>query len=186
MDQQPSVRTGRNIRPCRSDEFDDILAIINTAAEAYRHTIPQDCWHDPYMTAAALRSEIAAGIVFTGFEIDGALAGIMGLQSVRNVDLIRHAYVAPAHQGKGIGTALIADLRARCERQLLVGTWTAATWAIGFYERHRFILVPDAVKPALLQTYWTVSERQIETSVVLALPPLTHHEAIALMDAAAA
>lgn len=186
MDQQPSTLAPRSIRPCHTDEFDRILAIINTAAEAYRNTIPPDCWHDPYMTAAALRSEIAAGVVFTGFEIDGALAGIMGLQSVRNVDLIRHAYVAPAHQGKGNGTALIADLRARSQRQLLVGTWAAATWAVGFYERHRFMLVPDAVKPALLRTYWTVSERQIETSVVLAFPSLAHLDAIALMDAATA
>ncbi|WP_217430887.1 GNAT family N-acetyltransferase [Sphingomonas bacterium] len=161
-----------------------MLAIINAAAEAYRGVIPADCWHEPYMPAEELRSEIDAGIAFVGCEIDGELAGVTGIQAVRNVDLIRHAYVLPAYQGRGVGTALIAHLRERTNRQILVGTWTAATWAIGFYERHGFRLVPEATKAPLLRTYWTVSERQIETSVVLATPDLEHEGAARLMGAA--
>ncbi|WP_375404132.1 GNAT family N-acetyltransferase [uncultured Sphingomonas sp.] len=154
-----------------------MLAIIGDAAEAYRGVIPADCWHDPYMSADALRSEMAAGVVFTGCEIKGALAGVMGIQRVRNVDLIRHAYVRSASQGRGVGGLLLNDLQARTTRQTLVGTWTAATWAIGFYERHGFRLVPEMVKAALLRTYWTVSDRQIDTSVVLAAPELTDADA---------
>lgn len=136
------------------------------------------------MPIGELRSEIEAGIAFMGCEIDGQLAGVMGIQPVHNVDLIRHAYVAPGRQGQGIGTALIAHLRGGAERQILVGTWTAASWAIGFYERHGFRLVPDNVKAPLLRTYWTVSERQIETSVVLAFPYLDADAAATLMEAA--
>jgi len=170
------------IRPCREDEATTMLTIINAAAEAYRGVIPSDCWHEPYMRAAELQSEIAAGIKFIGYEIDGALAGVMGIQPVRNVDLIRHAYVAPGYQGRGVGSALMEHLRARSSRQILVGTWTAATWAIGFYKRHGFQLVPDDTKTLLLQTYWTISERQIETSVVLALPHLTGDDAEMLVQ----
>ena len=170
------------IRPCRDDEAATMLTIVNAAAEAYRGVIPADCWHEPYMLASELRSEIKAGIDFLGCEINGELEGVMGIQRVRNVDLIRHAYVAPARQGQGVGSALIAHLRQRAERQILVGTWTAATWAIGFYERHGFELVPEGVKAPLLRTYWTVSERQIETSVVLAAPRLSIDHAGQLME----
>ena len=133
------------------------------------------------MPLPELVREIEAGIAFVGSEIDGVLAGVMGIQPVLNVDLIRHAYVARAHQGRGVGSALIAHLRTRPSRQTLVGTWTAATWAVGFYERHGFQLVPEAAKAPLLRTYWTVSERQIETSVVLASPALTPQQASDLM-----
>jgi GNAT superfamily N-acetyltransferase len=163
-----------------------MLAIINAAAEAYRGVIPSDCWHEPYMPAAQLQAEIAAGIAFMGCEVDGALAGVMGIQPVRNVDLIRHAYVLPAYQGSGVGSALIAHLRAQTVRQILVGTWAAATWAIGFYERHGFRLVPETFKASLLRTYWTISERQIETSVVLAAPHVTIDAAGKLMEGAGA
>jgi GNAT superfamily N-acetyltransferase len=168
-----AARSQPAIRPCRENESEAMLAIINAAAEVYRGAIPADCWHEPYMPTAELRSDIAAGITFVGYEIDGMLAGVMGIQPVHNVDLIRHAYVLPAYQGHGVGSALLAYLRARALRQILVGTWTAATWAIRFYERHGFLLVPEATKALLLRTYWTVSERQIETSVVLAAPRLT-------------
>jgi GNAT superfamily N-acetyltransferase len=161
------------IRPCREDETETMLAIINQGAEAYRGTIPADCWHEPYMPATELRSQIAAGVAFVGYEIDGELTGVMGIQPVRNVDLIRHAYVLPAYQGLGIGSALIAHLRSRSRRPILIGTWAAATWAIGFYQRHDFRLVPDALKALLLKSYWTISDRQIETSVVLASPDLS-------------
>lgn len=172
------------IRNCRENETETMLAIINSAAEAYRGAIPADCWHEPYMPAAQLQSEIAAGIKFVGYEVDGVLAGVMGIQPVRNVDLIRHAYVLPAYQGRGVGSALIAYLRAQTFRPMLVGTWTAATWAIRFYERHGFQLVPETAKAPLLRTYWTVSARQIETSVVLAAPRLTSEEAGKLVERA--
>ena len=174
------------VRPCRGDEIAEMLAIINAAAEAYRGVIPADCWHEPYMPEAELRSEIKAGVGFMGCEIDRVLAGVMGIQPVRNVDLIRHAYVLPAYQGQGVGTGLIAHLRQRAERQILVGTWTAATWAIRFYQRHGFQLVPEEVKASLLRTYWTVSERQIETSMVLAAPLLNIEIAARLMEASKA
>jgi GNAT superfamily N-acetyltransferase len=177
-----AARSQPKIRPCREDESEAMLAIINSAAEAYRVAIPADCWHEPYMPAAELRSDIAAGITFVGYEIDGLLAGVMGIQPVRNVDLIRHAYVLPAYQGHGVGSALLAYLRAQALRQILVGTWTAATWAIRFYERHGLHLVPETTKALLLTTYWTISERQIETSVVLAAPRLTGEDARNLVE----
>jgi GNAT superfamily N-acetyltransferase len=172
------------IRRCRDDEAETMLAIINSAAEAYRGAIPADCWHEPYMPAAELQSGIAAGITFVGYEVDGVLAGVMGIQPVGNVDLIRHAYVLPTYQGRGIGSALIAHLRGQVFRPILVGTWTAATWAIRFYERHGFHLVPEATKALLLRSYWTVSGRQIETSVVLAAPRLTSEDARELVERA--
>jgi GNAT superfamily N-acetyltransferase len=158
------------IRPCRGDELGAILAIVNAAAEAYRGVIPADCWHEPYMPAAELDGEIAAAVAFWGFERDGALVGVMGLQPVRDVDLIRHSYVLPDCQRQGIGAALLAHLRECSARRILVGTWAAADWAVGFYQRHGFELVPTERKTALLKTYWTVPDRQIETSVVLESP----------------
>lgn len=160
------------LRLCRAEEREAILAIINAAAEAYRGVIPADRWHEPYMPQHELDREIAAGVVFWGYEEAGRLIGVMGVQPVRDVDLIRHAYVLPASQRLGAGGALIEHLRALTTRRMLVGTWAAATWAIRFYERHGFALVPPSQKAALLRTYWTVPERQIETSVVLANPPL--------------
>ena len=156
------------IRRCRDEERTAILAIINAAAEAYRGAIPPDRWREPYMPSEELDAEMAAGVVFWGYEEDGALLGIMGVQLVRDVDLIRHAYVAPAAQRKGVGGALLEHLRASATRRLLVGTWAAATWAIAFYERHGFELLPREEGARLLRSYWTIPERQIETSVVLA------------------
>jgi GNAT superfamily N-acetyltransferase len=161
------------IRPCRDDERPAILAIVNAAAEAYRGVIPADRWHEPYMPADELDAEIAAGVVFWGHEDeDGALAGIMGVQPVRDVDLIRHAYVAPGRQRGGIGGALLEHLLAATIRRVLVGTWAGATWAIAFYERHGFVAVAREQIAPLLRTYWAIPDRQIETSVVLARPPL--------------
>ena len=159
------------IRPCRDDERDAILAIVNSAAEAYRGVIPPDRWHDPYMGPDELAGEIAAGVVFWGYADDGDLIGVMGTQAVSDVDLIRHAYVLPGRQGQGIGGALLAHLRGLSARRMLVGTWADAGWAIGFYARHGFEQVTPERKAALLKTYWTIPERQIETSVVLADPP---------------
>jgi GNAT superfamily N-acetyltransferase len=160
------------IRLCRNEEHAVISAIINAAAEAYRGVIPLDRWHEPYMTTSDLEQEIAAGVTFWGYEASGELAGVMGIQHVCHVDLIRHAYVLPSWQKSGVGSALIAHLRGLSTTQLLVGTWTAAEWAIGFYRRHGFELVPREMKDWLLRTYWSIPDRQIETSVVLANPPL--------------
>jgi GNAT superfamily N-acetyltransferase len=159
------------IRACRDDERAAVLAIVNAAAEAYRGVIPADRWHEPYMPAQELDDEIAAGVVFWGCELDGELVGVMGIQPVGDVDLIRHAYVAPGRQRHGIGTALLERLTEAAERRILVGTWAAADWAIRFYERHGFELVTPELKTELLRTYWNIPERQIETSVVLAKPP---------------
>lgn len=159
------------IRPCEADERDAILAVVNAAAEAYRGVIPADRWHDPYMGGDELAGEMAAGVAFWGYEADGALVGVMGIQTVGDVDLIRHAYVLPAHQGEGVGTALLRHLRGLAERPMLVGTWAAAEWAVRFYERNGFARVGEADRAALLRRYWTIPERQIETSVVLADRP---------------
>jgi GNAT superfamily N-acetyltransferase len=160
------------IRPCREDERDAILAIVNAAAEAYRGVIPADRWHEPYMAREELDREIAAGVAFWGREDGDGLVGIMGVQPVRDVDLIRHAYVAPGRQRAGVGGALLEHLAARSTRPMLVGTWAAAEWAIRFYRRHGFEPVSRERTAELLRRYWTIPERQIETSVVLARPPL--------------
>ena len=161
------------VRSCRRDEHGTILAIVNAAAEAYRGVIPNDCWHDLYMSATQLERDIAAGVSFWGYEVDGELMGVMGIQPVRDVDLIRHAYVRPGSQQRGIGSGLLEHLRGSTTRRVLVGTWADAAWAIRFYERHGFELVSPEKTASLLKTYWTVSERQIETSVVLANPPMS-------------
>jgi GNAT superfamily N-acetyltransferase len=161
-----------HIRLCRDDERSAIFAIVNVAAEAYRHAIPSDRWHEPYMPMEELESEIAAGVTFWGCDIDGTLAGVMGIQPVRDVDLIRHAYVLPAYQGRGVGGSLIEHLRSLNTRPMLVGTWAAAESAIRFYQRHGFELVSPDTKTRLLGTYWAIPDRQVETSVVLANPPL--------------
>jgi GNAT superfamily N-acetyltransferase len=158
------------IRPCRDDERPAVLAIVNAAAEAYRGVIPADRWHEPYMSAEELDREIAAGVAFWGYEEDGELAGVMGIQQVRDVDLIRHAYVRPGRQRGGVGGALLGHLREQAARPMLVGTWAAAEWAIRFYERHGFELVSPERKTELLRAYWSIPDRQIETSVVLAGP----------------
>jgi N-acetylglutamate synthase-like GNAT family acetyltransferase len=159
------------IRRCRDDDRPAVLEIVNAAAEAYRGVIPADRWHEPYMPAEALDAEIAAGVVFWGYEDRGELIGVMGIQPVDDVDLIRHAYVRPAAQGRGIGGALLEHLMASANRPVLVGTWAAAEWAIGFYRKHGFVQVTPELKDQLLKTYWNIPERQIATSVVLAKPP---------------
>ncbi len=160
------------LRPCRHDERAAILRIVDAAAEAYRGVIPADQWREPYMPADELGAEIAAGVEFWGYEDGGDLVGVMGIQAVDDVDLIRHAYVAPAAQGRGVGSALLRHLLSTRTRPVLVGTWAAAEWAIRFYRGHGFELVsPPERKDELLRRYWTISARQIETSVVLARPP---------------
>jgi GNAT superfamily N-acetyltransferase len=155
------------IRRCADADFSSIESIVNEAAQAYQGAIPDDCWHEPYMSAGVLAAEIAAGVEFWGWDDGGVLAGVMGVQKVRDASLIRHAYVRAARQGQGIGGALIDFLGGRVDGPLLVGTWAAAVWAIRFYQRHGFRLVSPEEKDRLLATYWTISARQIETSVVL-------------------
>jgi GNAT superfamily N-acetyltransferase len=156
------------LRRCGHHERATILSIINAAAEVYRGVIPADCWHEPYMSHIELDAEIRAGVEFWGYEFKGQLIGVMGIQSVRDVDLIRHAYVLPGMQGHGIGAALMAHLRHLSTRRMLVGTWADASWAIRFYQHNGFELVEHERAVALLQAYWNITERQIETSVVLA------------------
>jgi N-acetylglutamate synthase-like GNAT family acetyltransferase len=156
------------IRPCDDSEFETIYEIVNDAAQAYRGVIPKDCWKEPYMPKDELRHEMATGVVFWGYEEDGEVVGVMGLQPVQDVALIRHAYVRTARQNQGIGGELLSHLRTLTDRPILVGTWAAAVWAIRFYEKHGFRLVSPEEKDRLLQKYWSIPERQIETSVVLA------------------
>jgi GNAT superfamily N-acetyltransferase len=156
------------VRPCHDHERPAILAIVNAAATAYRGVIPADRWREPYMPARELTDEIAAGVRFWGYESDDELVAVMGIQRVHDVDLIRHAYVAPHVQRRGIGGALLEAVTRTAERPLLVGTWSAADWAIDFYRRHGFKLVPQAEAAGLLARYWDIPKRQVETSVVLA------------------
>jgi GNAT superfamily N-acetyltransferase len=159
-----------NVRPCRDDEREAILAIVNAAAEAYRGVIPADRWHEPYMSSEELAGEIDAGIEFWGYEEDGELVGVIGIQPLSDVDLIRHAYVSPGSQRKGVGGALLEYVSSAATRRILVGTWAAADWAISFYRRHGFELLSRESARELLRKYWTIPDRQIETSVVLAKP----------------
>jgi GNAT superfamily N-acetyltransferase len=156
------------IRPLLHAELPVALEIINDAAVAYRGAIPADRWHDPYMDRAYLDGEIAAGVSFFAHEDGGDITGVMGIQDVADVTLIRHAYVRTTAQRGGIGSALLGHMLALTTRPVLIGTWAAATWAVSFYERNGFTVVSPAEKDRLLQTYWSIPARQVETSVVLA------------------
>ena len=156
------------IRECLEDDFEAIYEIINDAAQAYRGIIPPDRWHDPYMPREELREEISAGVAFLGYEKEGELAGVMGTQDVQDVTLIRHAYVLTAHRNQGIGGELLGQIMDGATRPVLIGTWADAFWAIRFYERHGFKVVSPGEKERLLRKYWSVPDRQIVTSVVLA------------------
>ena len=155
------------IRRCTLADIPVMDAIINEAAQKYRGVIPADCWHDPYMSRAELEREIAAGVEFSGWEENGELIGVMGVQRVKDATLIRHAYVRASQQGKGIGGKLLEAFSERVTGRLLIGTWADASWAIRFYQGHGFTLVPPPEKDRLLDTYWTISPRQRDTSVVL-------------------
>lgn len=154
------------IERCSGADMVRILEVINEAAQAYRGVIPADQWHEPYMPIEELEEEIAAGVDFWKY---GKCEGVMGLQQVKDVALIRHAYTLTQLQGKGVGSALLEHLKQQTDRRLLVGTWKAASWAVRFYEGRGFRLVGEAEKRGLLKHYWSVSERQIAESVVLVL-----------------
>jgi GNAT superfamily N-acetyltransferase len=156
------------IRRCDESDFEAIWGIINDGAQAYRGIIPADRWADPYMSREKLRHEMDDGVVFWGCEESGALAGVMGLQEVGDVTLVRHAYVRTGSQKQGIGARLLTHLRTLASGPVLIGTWADAVWAIRFYKKYGFQLVDLEEKNRLLKKYWTIPERQIETSVVLA------------------
>jgi N-acetylglutamate synthase-like GNAT family acetyltransferase len=158
---------GPVIRKCQERDLEAMYQIVNDAAQAYRGVIPADRWHEPYMSLEHLQQEIEAGVVFWGSEEQGQLQGVMGIQNVQDVTLVRHAYVRTAQRGKGIGSMLIKHLKSLSDRPMLVGTWAAATWAVRFYEQHGFFLVTQEEKDHLLRKYWSIPVRQTETSVVL-------------------
>jgi GNAT superfamily N-acetyltransferase len=158
------------IRRCEEGDLEVIWAIINDGARAYTGVIPEDRRTEPYMSVEELRHEIADGVVFWGYEDGGTLEGVMGMQDVQDVTLIRHAYVRRGSQRRGIGAQLLSNLRRLAKRPPLIGTWADAKWAIRFYEKHGFQMLSRQQKDRLLRKYWTIPERQIDTSVVLASP----------------
>jgi N-acetylglutamate synthase-like GNAT family acetyltransferase len=155
------------IRQSVAADFEVILAIINGAAQAYRGVIPPDRWHEPYMPAEELANEIVAGVAFWVAERDGRVAGVMGMQDKGDVVLVRHAYVDTSAQKTGVGTSLLRHVESLVDKPILIGTWSAASWAIDFYRRNGYTQVLSADKERLLRQYWSIPVRQIETSVVL-------------------
>jgi GNAT superfamily N-acetyltransferase len=158
------------IRCCDERDFELICTIINDGSQVYEGVIPADCWTEPYMSRDELRAEMADGVTFWGYEENEALKGVMGIQQVEDVTLIRHAYVRTDSQKRGIGACLLSHLRKLAHGPVLIGTWADAVWAIRFYEKHGFHVVTPEQKERLLMRYWNVPDRQVETSVVLADP----------------
>ncbi|MGD9302257.1 MAG: GNAT family N-acetyltransferase, partial [Desulfobacterales bacterium] len=152
------------IRMCKQSDIDTIFTIINDAALAYKGIIPDDRWHEPYMSAKEIRHAIIDGVVFWGLEAEGNLAGVMGIQDKGDVALIRHAYVLTRARRQGLGDKLLRHLAGQTDKPILVGTWKDASWAIAFYRKNGFHLVSDEDKDRLLRKYWSIPERQIETS----------------------
>ncbi|MCX5812488.1 MAG: GNAT family N-acetyltransferase [Proteobacteria bacterium] len=156
------------IRRCSDTDFEVILDIINDGARAYKGVIPDDCWHEPYMTHEELSFEIQDGVLFWGYEEKGRLIAVMGIQDKGDVMLIRHAYVRTAMRNQGIGEKLLRFHASKTVKPILIGTWADAVWAVAFYKKHGYLLLETEEKNRLLMRYWTISKRQIETSVVLA------------------
>lgn len=156
------------IQKCTKEDFKEIYRIINDGALAYKGIIPDDRWHEPYMPEDELQTQIDEGIQFWAYKEDEELLGVMGIQDKGDVTLIRHAYVSTAKRSKGIGGKLLAHLASISQTPILIGTWANATWAISFYQKNGFRLVSEADKERLLRRYWSIPDRQIETSVVLA------------------
>jgi GNAT superfamily N-acetyltransferase len=151
-----------------SKYFQAIYTVINDAAFAYRGKIPTDRWKEPYMPKEELQEEILSGIQFYGYFESDELIGVMGIQLVGDVTLVRHAYTLTSHQRNGIGEKLLSYLLSLAQTQrILVGTWETAAWAIRFYEKHGFILLSRQETNKLLEKYWEIPQRQIETSIVL-------------------
>lgn len=156
------------IRKCTDDDLPALYAIINDAAQAYKGVIPEDRWHEPYMPMQELNQEIRDGIQFWGYELDGELIGVMGIQDKGDVDLIRHAYVKTGRRRQEIGARLLRHLEQTTCKPILIGTWAAATWAIRFYEKNGYRLLSRTDTERLLRKYWRIPDRQVTTSVVLA------------------
>jgi GNAT superfamily N-acetyltransferase len=156
------------IRACTATDLPQMCSIINDAAQAYKGIIPADRWHEPYMPMGELKAQIAGGIVFSGYEAAGELLGVMGIQDKGEVTLIRHAYVRTAARRQGIGEKLLRHLETTTPKRIMIGTWRAATWAIRFYEKNGYRLLPKEEAEPLMRKYWGIPERQVETSVVLA------------------
>lgn len=156
------------IRLCTQSDFESIWQIINDAAQAYQGVIPEDRWHDPYMSRDELRHEIQDGVEFWGLDLNDGLVGVMGIQDKGEVALIRHAYVRTAQRRQGIGARLLGFLESRTDKPILIGTWADARWAVAFYQKHGYRLLETREKNALLRKFWSISKRQIEASVVLA------------------
>ena len=155
------------IRKATAEDFEEIYKIINDAAIAYRGVIPDDRWHDPYMTRAELQNQISDGVDFSCYCENDRILGVMGIQDKKEVFLIRHAYVLTRYRNKGIGTKLLGELKGKPAKPILIGTWKDATWAIAFYLKNGFQLVAEEEKELLLRKYWSIPERQVVTSVVL-------------------
>ena len=152
---------------CQPGDVDRIYFIINEAAKAYQDVIPADCYHQPYMPMNKLKQEMKR-MTFFGWQVNGELVGVMGFEPIKDVILVRHAYVLPPWQKQGIGSKLLNHLKGLTNTsRLLVGMWADAHWAIAFYNKHGFNLLPD--KDELLKTYWDIPQRQIETSVVMGI-----------------
>ena len=156
------------IRRCLDNEFDTIYEIINDGAKAYKGVIPDDRWHEPYMSRSELKQQIREGVDFWGLDENGTLCGVMGIQEMGDVTLIRHAYVRTSEQRRGIGGQLLELLREQSDKPFLIGMWMEATWAIKFYEKHGFQQIPKDRISDLLEKYWSIPKRQVETSTVLA------------------
>lgn len=156
------------IRRSAEADFDTMLEVVNDGASAYKGVIPPDRWHEPYMSAEYLRHEIEDGVEFWVLESDGEIAGVMGIQDRGEVVLIRHAYVRTRARRGGIGSQLLRFLETLTDKPILIGTWSAASWAITFYEKNGYRLLSREDIVRLLRTYWNIPERQVETSVVLA------------------
>jgi GNAT superfamily N-acetyltransferase len=158
------------IRRCTEADLDRIFDVVNDASLAYKGVIPDDRWHEPYMPRDEVRSEIREGVVFWGFEEDARLVGVMGIQDRADVTLIRHSYVLTEKQKQGIGTKLLRHLENLTDKPILIGTWADARWAVSFYRKNGYALLPEKQKDHVLRKYWTIPERQVEASVVLANP----------------
>ncbi len=152
----------------KEDDFKDIYDIINDAAIVYKGIIPADRWHEPYMSEQELHDQMNDGVQFWCYVDEEKTIGVMGIQNKTDVTLIRHAYVRTTARNKGIGSKLLNHLSRLTVKPILIGTWTDATWAINFYQKHGFNLVSFTDKEYLLRKYWNIPVRQIETSVVLA------------------
>jgi N-acetylglutamate synthase-like GNAT family acetyltransferase len=155
------------LRKSKNEDFEEILEVINDAAIAYKGVIPPDRWREPYMAREELKAQMQEGVSFSCYVEDDEIVGVMGIQEKEDVALIRHAYVRTKRRSSGIGTLLLRELTTGSMKPILIGTWMAATWAIGFYEKHGFHVVDEEQKNQLLRTYWSIPDRQTQTSVVL-------------------